>query len=138
MLLEEDNLNFSFPKHERITSKIKIALLFQKKSCVVVYPFKALYLIEDKKNTPHNQVAISVPKRFFKKAPDRNAIKRHFKESYRQQNKSILTHFGKDKEKSVSIFFIYIGKKIESHQFIWNKTGDILRKINGIIDELPK
>ena len=71
------NLEFQFPQ---------LGSLFQKDSQIVsqrfFYPFRVLYRTSDlKSDSP--QILISVPKRKFKKAVDRNVIKRRTREAYR-------------------------------------------------------
>jgi ribonuclease P protein component len=85
-----DNNDFSFKKTERLHHRNDIKELFEKGSSFYLYPFKVLYLTQELIEKPSpQQILISVPKRKFKKAPDRNFIKRQIREAYRQ-NKSLI------------------------------------------------
>jgi len=74
--------DLSFKKEERLTSKMTISSLFQSGKPVISYPLKILYQRADSGHYPAS-VAIVVPKKLFKKAADRNQIKRRIREAYR-------------------------------------------------------
>lgn len=78
-----------FKKAERLSKEKWIQELFDKGSSFYLYPFKIIYLKHPDSTLP-NQILISVPSRQFKKAVDRNLIKRRIREAYRTQ-KSNLT-----------------------------------------------
>lgn len=119
-------MKFTFQKSERLTQKKIIDSLFQKDSQIVsqrfFYPFRVLYRSTDvKSDTP--QILISVPKRRFKKAVDRNLIKRRTREAYRLTKPQFL---GIDYNKLPDIMgFIYIGTDIESFELIQKKMHQI-------------
>jgi ribonuclease P protein component len=84
-------------KSERLSSKKVIGSLFEKGSentkSVFLYPFRVSYFLQElpNENTEPTlpQMLISVSKRYFKHAVDRNLVKRRTREAYRL-NKSIL------------------------------------------------
>jgi len=80
---EEQPISYRFQKEERLRSKKLIDRLFREGSSFNVYPlrFVALHLPETAE--PPVQVLVSVSKRYFKKAVDRNRLKRQIKEAYR-------------------------------------------------------
>jgi ribonuclease P protein component len=73
---------FSFSKGERLTSKKVIATLFQEGNVVISPPFRILYARTVPGEFPA-KMAVSVPKRLFKRAVDRNLLKRRIREAYR-------------------------------------------------------
>jgi len=99
----------TFKKAERLSNKRLIDLLFQSGRSINQYPIKVLFLrIEGETNC--NQILVSIPKRNFKKASDRNLIKRRLREAYRT-NKDRLK---KSSIQNLLIAYIYIGKNIST------------------------
>ncbi len=82
-------MNYSYPKEEKLKSKITIGLLFSEGKSVSKYPLRLVYytgaLAEDQKI----KMGVSVSKKHFKKAVDRNRFKRILRETYRL-NKHLL------------------------------------------------
>ena len=87
------NKLFSFPKKEKLTSKIIIDRLFKDGQSRFKYPFRVLFLSDDEYSEPFPQLIISVSKRNFKRAVDRNRIKRLIREAYRLQKEELLSLF---------------------------------------------
>ena len=112
-------MNFTFPKSERLSQKKIIEILFQKDNPIVsqqfVYPFRVLYLTQDEDYTAP-QILISVTKRRFKKAVDRNTLKRRIREAYRLHKPFFHQINGKNLPQYIA--FVYIGNSIESFQKI--------------------
>lgn len=81
--------NKNFPKEEKLTSKKEIQELFDKGSSFYLYPFLIKYAHKDNSEQKFPKVLISIPKRKFKKAVDRNRLKRQIREVYRL-NKHLL------------------------------------------------
>ena len=81
---------YTFKKEERLKSKKLIDHLFKKGLVLHQYPFKVLYDFTDDQDFKFPaKIAVSVSKKLFKKAVERNHIKRKILEAYRI-NKSIL------------------------------------------------
>jgi ribonuclease P protein component len=98
----------SFGKVERLNSKKNIQELFTKGSSFYLYPFKVLVLPNQDQNTPYHQLLISVSKRNFKRAVDRNTIKRRIREGYRLQKEQLKN------PSKLLICYLYIAKEILS------------------------
>jgi len=95
-------------KKERLKSKKLIGKLFEEGKSIKKYPFRLMYLIQDKNSFKiKTQASFSVPKRNFKKAVDRNRIKRLIKEAYRLEQRKIL----QDYNLPFVIMITYLGKK---------------------------
>ena len=90
-----------FRKKSKLKSVKLIEKLFKEGKSCKSYPIKAIYLPLDEVET--SKIGVSVPKKLFKKAVDRNRIKRLIRETYRL-NQFYL-------EKSYAIMFIYISGK---------------------------
>ena len=94
-------------KEERLKSRKMITELFHSGKIIHSYPFKALYILSEEKNNEfHAQFAISVSKKNFKQAVERNYIKRKVRETYRL-NKHLLYKELIRNNKNVYLFVIY-------------------------------
>lgn len=130
----QDFSSQKFPKQERLTSKKTIEELFSKGSSVFVYPFRILYLpIPSDSSHPSSypQVLFSVSKKHFKKAVDRNLIKRRMREAYRLNKRELLqaipTH-----QLPASVALIYIAKEKIDFATLQKKLKTIwLRLVNN-------
>jgi ribonuclease P protein component len=112
---------FSFSKAERLSSKKLIQELFDKGSSFYLHPFKIFFLKTDQ--TELNQLLISVPKSNFKRAVDRNALKRRIREGYRLNKSSVSS------DKKFLIAYIYSAKEILPSAIIHQKIISSLKKI---------
>jgi ribonuclease P protein component len=115
----------TLPKSERLCSVKAISALFDRKSesnfSDFSFPIKIVYN-QNAENEGFSQVVFSVSKKGFKKAVDRNTIKRRMKEAYRL-HKTYLSEIPKH------IIFIYISKKIEDYTQIEKGMIAALKKM---------
>jgi ribonuclease P protein component len=81
---------FTFQKEERLSKEKRIQELFDKGSSFYLFPFKVFFMPNPDPGYRFHQVVISVSKRNFKRAVDRNLIKRRIREAYRL-NKGLLS-----------------------------------------------
>lgn len=109
-----DKIKATFKKEERLCSKKVIDRLFTDGSSFLSYPLKIVYLKTKLLTDFPVQAAFSVGKKKYKRAVQRNLIKRRMRESYRT-NKFILY---KNDYGQLAVFFIYVGKQIEDYQRI--------------------
>ena len=81
----------TYPKHEKLKSKTAIDLLFSKGTSVSKYPLRLVYAAADfgHEEGQKIKIGVSVSKKNFKKAVDRNYFKRVLRETYRL-NKCLL------------------------------------------------
>jgi len=125
------NPRYFFNKSERLSSQKSIQELFAKGSSFFVFPYKIIYLHTEFPNTTPPKLLISVPKKIFKKAVDRNKIRRRIKEAYRQ-NKHMLLPVT-EKNLSLSVAFIYVAKDILPFDHIENKLKKTLLRLSQVL-----
>lgn len=111
-------MDFKFPKKEKLKSKKLIESLFTEGKAVSKYPFKLVYLKTEFTEEVKIQAGVSVPKRNFKRAVDRNRIKRLMRESYRLNKHLIFNNI----EVSYAFMFLYLGKDIPKNYDEVNKS----------------
>ena len=112
----------TFPKSERLCSKKILGELFKKGSMSVgtfyLFPFRTLYMhsseAEPVVESARPAIVITVPKRTFKRAVDRNLVRRRVREAYRL-NKHL---FDKETTYPRYIAFLYTAKQIISFEEI--------------------
>lgn len=114
---------FSFPKSERLYKKKDIQELFDKGSSFYVYPFRVIVQKLPQGNT--NQVLFSVSKKNFKKAVDRNRLKRRMREAYRLNKAAIPV------ESKWQIAYIYTAKDILEFDQIRDKMITSFKRLSG-------
>lgn len=113
----------TFSKIERLKRKKEIDILFSDGKSISKYPIRLVYKKIDFNEKTKIRAGVSVSKRNFKKAVDRNFIKRLMRESYRK-NKYIVantTH-------QFIFMFLYSGKEIPEYSLIEAKIEGILQK----------
>ena len=123
-------MNFTYPNHEKLKSKTTIDSLFSEGKSVSKYPLRLVYVENTEPNAEVIKMGVSVSKKYFKKAVDRNYFKRILRETYRL-NKAILLE---NNEKKYAFMFFYQTKDRLSYQEIELKTKQLFQKF---ID-LPK
>lgn len=80
------------------------------------------------------QAGFAVSTKNFKKAVDRNRIKRLMREAYRLQ-KSVLEEVLIKNNKCLAVFIIYTGNELPGYQEIYSKMTNVINRLNKIADE---
>lgn len=123
----------TFKKEERLCNKSLLSKLFHSGSSFVVYPFRVVYMDIplDRIKSPVN-VVISVSKRRFKAAHDRNRIKRLMREVYRLQKTDLLYPSVKLRSLGLLLAIQYVGK--EEMPFA-TMMGKMEKALKQLVDE---
>jgi len=122
----------TFSKSERLSSEILIKELFAKGSSFYLYPFKFLFF-EKEEAEQKCQVLITVPKRNFKRAVDRNLLKRRIREAYRLNKTEYL--FPNLGDSNYSLGFLYTAKDKLPFDIIEKKLILVLERLAKKINE---
>ncbi len=127
-------MKFTLGKQERLKSRKIIARLFSKGNSVKVYPLRMVYLQTEHTSNAPVQFGVSVPKRNFKKAVDRNKIKRLLRESYRLQKNIVYSEVDKP-----YVFMIsYLAKEERQFANLKSSMEKLLVKFTEKISEDEK
>lgn len=117
-------MNFTYPKNERLKSKTTIGLLFSEGKSVSKYPLRLVYCPGEAGSEEKFKVGVSVSKKYFKKAVDRNYFKRVLRETYRLNKNLLLDNV----EGSYSFMLFYQSKDRLSYDEINTKTIQLFEK----------
>jgi ribonuclease P protein component len=125
-----------FCEEERLKGKKTFGELVKTGNSLYLFPFRAIYSTygsaENENVFPAN-LGISVSKKKFKRAVDRNRIKRYIRESYRKIKEQDLYPFLKDNHISLKILLIYIHSEILDAETFQLKIGSILKKLKNVL-----
>lgn len=123
-------------KHERLKSRKQIEFLFQQGQRFAAPPFRVFYVIKKKELKEATgsllQFGVGASSRFFKKAVDRNRIKRLGREAWRLQKRELLQAL-EEQNKQLDVFFIYTGKELPAYAEVFAATTGIIQKLAGKI-----
>ncbi len=100
-------MDASYSKKEKLKSKKQIEQLFVEGQSVSVFPLRLVYMPTTFKENVQIKTGVSVSKRNFKNAVDRNRIKRLLRESYRLNKKAYFNNI----TTQYAFMILYIGKK---------------------------
>ena len=117
-------MDFSYPKTEKLKSKKIIDLLFTEGKSVGKYPLRLVYLKNDFEEDVRLKMGVSVSKKYFKNAVDRNYFKRVLRESYRLNKQLLIENID---AKYCFMFFYQTNEKL-SYQEIEEKTIQLFQK----------
>jgi len=125
----------TFSKKEKLKSKKDVGVLFAEGKYLKAFPLKLIYveLPELDESIPY-RVGVSVSKRLFKKAVNRNRIKRLIREAYRL-NKQII--YKTESEKTYAMMFLYSSKDQPEYHTIETALLKLLNKFK-ISENLTK
>lgn len=121
--------NFSFHTGERLKSRKEIENLFSRGSqSIGQYPLRLVWrpAMERRSQFPV-QITTTVSKRNFKRAVDRNRIKRVMREAYRL-NKGELYKALPEQEEQLAWMIIYIGRELPVSRKIDKAMQKLIRK----------
>jgi ribonuclease P protein component len=119
-------MQFTYPKKEKLKSKTTIDLLFSEGKSVSKYPLRLVYVENTEINAEPIKMGVSVSKKYFKKAVDRNYFKRVLRETYRL-NKHLLIDY---LEKPHAFMFFYQSNERLSYREIEEKTIQLFQIFN--------
>lgn len=101
-------------------------------------PFRVYYFVNEQGVTGNGrnclQFGVGVSARHFKKAVDRNRIKRLTREAWRLQHNELKEKL-KEQNKGLDVFFIYTGKELTDYKTVSDKVQQAIKKLLKLADE---
>lgn len=138
--------NNTYSKQEKLKSRKALEELFAKGKSFSVFPIKVFYTIVDQSvldgaadNAGDNsdiklskaalvQAGVGVSSRIFKKAHDRNKVKRLLREVYRTQKQTLYSNVASNQQQ-LNVFFLYIGKELPIYADLQSAMEKTLEKL---------
>lgn len=113
-------MDFSYSKKDKLKSNKLIEKLFSEGKSISEFPLRLVYI----KTELPNKVGVSVSKKNFKRAVDRNRIKRLLRESYRLNKKMLIDN----NISGYALMILYIGKDLPDYKLVSEKTQLVFSK----------
>ncbi len=120
---------FSFKKEERLCSKKIIDRLFSEGESFLVFPLKFVFLKTKLSSAFPVQAGFSVGKKIFKKAVQRNLLKRRMREAYRLNKHELYNVL---LEEQMAVFIIYVGKELSDYGVIEQAVKKGIKKLSKL------
>lgn len=125
---------FTFKKHERLTHRKVIDQLFQEGTALKQFPLMLLVLPNPLPTTEPLQVVVVVSKRNFKRAVDRNRIKRLMRESWRHHKHLVKDELTKE-QMHFAVALVFNGKEIPPFTEVDAKISELCSRLK---EDIPK
>ena len=123
---------FTYQKIDKLKSRKQTQHLFSTGQAINVFPIRLIYTIEPTAYstitpslTSLLQAGVGAPSRTFRKAVQRNRVKRLLREAYRLEKPNFLTQAALD-NKRVNLFFLYTDALVLTQVEIQGKLKEAL------------
>lgn len=118
---------FTLSKQERLKSRKRIEQVFAEGKRLQLSAFRISYLLQPA-TTGSLQMGVGVSSKNFKKAVDRNQIKRWIREAWRLQ-KNDLKDQCKQSLTELSVFIVFTGKEMPDYNLVSSKIKEAITKL---------
>lgn len=120
---------FNLPKTERLCGKRQIEHLYREGHRLWVFPYSVCWVLRDESDgLPSARMMVSVSKRRFHHAVDRNRVKRLTRECYRLHKPQLL-QLAQSKHSSIDLSFSYSHNEILDFDTLYHKMDKIVEKL---------
>lgn len=119
-------MRHAFSNIERLKQKKHLDLLFEQGEAINEYPLRMVYCPMVFEDGSPMKVGVSVSKRIFKNAVDRNRIKRLLREAFRLHKGTYFNNI----TTQYAFMILYIGKKKPTYNEIETHLKSLLEKLD--------
>ena len=123
---------FTYKKTDKLKSRKQTQHLFSTGQAINVFPIRLIYTIEPIESTAANlsltsilQAGVGAPSRIFRKAVQRNRVKRLLREAYRLEKPNFISQAALD-NKRINLFFLYTDALVLTQVEIQGKLKEAL------------
>ena len=124
--------NFTYQKKDKLKSRKQMQFLFSKGTAITMHPIRLLYTIEKAEAGifPNGllQAGVGAPSRQFRKAVQRNKVKRLLREGYRLEKPNFTNSINLTNTR-LNLFFLYLDAHVQTQQQIQTTINLILQKL---------
>ena len=130
----------TFPKTERLFGVKRIERLHTQGEAFIIYPFRIVFIVgNDESETIPVRAMVSVSKKKFRNAVDRNRIKRLMREVYRLNKSSLISNIAENRQQ-IHLAFQYISDEIlpfsDMNYRMQKALGKLIKKISDKTESL--
>ena len=146
-MLLDNSTRYTLGRNERLKSRNTIDTLFKEGRSFTIYPFRVLYKLAgelgpgslpEMRLDPGLKAGFTVSSRHFRRAVDRNRVKRLMRESWRLQKNELQLKLPGRNDGCLPVFLIYIGKEMPPYEWLFQRMTLVLRKLIQATDEKSK
>ena len=123
---------FTYQKKDKLKSRKQMQFLFSKGTAITIHPIRLLYTIEKEEAGIFSngllQAGVGAPSRQFRKAVQRNKVKRLLREGYRLEKPNFTNSISLTNTR-LNLFFLYVDAHVQTQQEIQATIKLLLQKL---------
>ena len=123
---------FTYQKKDKLKSRKQMQFLFSKGTAITMHPIRLLYTIEKEEAGIFSngllQAGVGAPSRQFRKAVQRNKVKRLLREGYRLEKPNFTNSISITNTR-LNLFFLYVDANVQTQQQIQATIKLLLQKL---------